>query len=292
MKSFIKTVFLIAVAIMTVGAVAYYAKTRLDPPTALSLGSQYVPEVEREIDWINPSTNEITLNRQFFKVHHLIGFLTDNQRLRPEESDRLKELLAQKYVPGFVHQCLLTFRHTSWSASDMKAIQNRVALIKKMVRSDGSRVVGRGTALNNKLDSMFSVTQRYEEARQLAYNPRFVSLDNSKRKISRANAYRHHDLLKYNVSLCDSLLRLPLKLERAHYERLQSRVEMLQYYRSRSEEDYDSLYQKVQVEIRQYADSANAVYGTSRRVDDLKSDAHDYAVKAKTYYKVSDWLSF
>lgn len=292
MKRFIKTSILIIVAVVTVGSVAYYAKTRLDPPVDLPMGSQFVPAVEREIDMVSSSANEITLNRQFFKVHHFISFLADNKRVSPEEADDLKEKLAKKYVPGFVHNCLLTFRHTNWSASDMKEIQNRVAMIKKVVKSDGSRVVARGSSLNGQLDSVFNVTQRYEEAKQLAANPRFVNLDNARKKISRANSYRHHDYLKYNISLCDSLMRLPAKLENAHYDRLKARVDLLQYFRSRSEEEYDSLYNQVLGDIQQYADSANFVYGTSRSVSDLKSDARDYAVKAKAYYKVSDWLSF
>ena len=268
-----KIILLSSVIVLVLGGLLYFVKTRLDPPVGIMPERQFLAEAQACVDNINPRASEETLCQQYFKAAHLIEFMAKNDMLKGNDADDLKRKLADKYVKAWSQKCFEKFKLPRWDDDYIKEVQKRVAFTKKLSFSDGSRVIDKGSDNNDLLDSIFAVTKSYENAWKFTENCVFSNMASSRKTMAKANAYKNHYFLRFNVELCDSLKAMGQKLDNAHYKRLEQRVENLYYLGERTEEEYNKTYDNVISDINVYADSAQIVYGYFHNTNNLKSKA-------------------
>lgn len=289
MKTSLK-VFLLSLAIAAVaGSLLFFAKLRLDPPRAVSHDGEQAALVRRMIDNVHQGLDSDTLDQRWFAAHHLIGFLTDNQLLRPGESDTLKVMLMEKYVPAFVRKCELKFGWSVWEDSDLKKMRQRIQLLKGIENSDKHAIVDLRPSVNGQLDRVLGVLNRYRQACDLAERRDFKSIADSKDRIREARRYQSDAYLSKNTHLMHELDSVPTRLQEAHYRYLERCVASLANPGT-SWEAFQERYDGVGREVSLFADSARAVYGHYMAVGDLHSDMRShYHAADREFNNKSAW---
>ncbi|MBR5084258.1 MAG: hypothetical protein IKX33_06620 [Prevotella sp.] len=271
-----KIILLTTVILLVLGAILFFVKTRLDPPFSIMPERQYEEKAQSYIDDINPRASMEALNKQFFQAAHAICYMSDSLLIDSEASDKLKENLCEKYVPAFADKCFEYFRRSSvWDSTEIKNFREQIGVVKLIVNSKGNRVVNNGTLLNDRLDSVFFVTKRNEEAMKLMKTRYFQSMEHSETVMDKVRSYQNHDYLRYNTSLCDSLSKVGKRLEDAHYNYLLDRVKQLKSPTTDDEKVFEEIYQKLLTDIDEYSMNASRVYGYHHDASYLRSKADD-----------------
>lgn len=288
-----KALILSTVILLVLGALLYFVKTRLDPPFSIMPERQYEEKAQSYIDEINPKSTIKELNAQFYKAAHIINYMGDSLLLESDVTDNLKEKLCEQYVPAYTNKCLEYFKGNSiWDSTEINNIRKQVGSVKQLLNSKGNRVVDNGSALNDKLDGVFNVTQRNSEALGLIKRNRFQDMASSEKTMERVKVLQNDDYLKYNTSLCDSLGTIGGKLEKAHFKSLIERVLELRDYEYFSKEGFEKKFNKVIGDIEDYRKKSQAVYGTSHDQDEI-SRLVDYAYRyrnmAFSHYEEDDY---
>lgn len=268
-----KTILLTTVILLVLGAILFFVKTRLDPPFSIMPDRQYQEKAQAYIDDFKTNVSIEELNNQFFQAAHAICYMADSLLIESDPADQLKEDLCKKYVPAYSDKCFEYFKkHSVWDSTEIKNMREQINTVKKITDSKGQRVVNNGTILNDRLDSVFNVTRRNYEALKYIQMKNYKSMKHSEEVMEQVKAYKNHDYLKYNTSLCDSLSNVGRRLNDSHHQSLQKRVDNL-LHPGTDEEAYEKTYQQLLADIEEYSEKARAVYGYSYDVYRLKNEA-------------------
>ena len=271
-----KIILLTMVILLVLGAILFFVKTRLDPPFSIMPDRQYQEKAQSYIDNINPKAPMEELNKQFFQAAFTICYLADSLLIESDASDKLKEDLCEKYVPAFAGKCFEYFRKSSvWDSTEIKNMREQIGTVKLIVNSKGERVVNNGTTLNDRLDSVFFVTKRNEEALKLLKIKKYQNMGHSENVMDKVRAFQQHDYLKYNTSLCDSLNEVGRRLNDSHYQSLEKRVDQLRNPNTTDEAEYEKIYQQLLDDIEEYSTNARSVYGYYHDVGKLRREAEE-----------------
>ena len=255
------------------GAILFFVKTRLDPPFSIMPDRQYQEKAQAYIDDFKTNVSIEELNNQFFQAAHAICYMADSLLIESDPADQLKEDLCKKYVPAYSDKCFEYFKkHSVWDSTEIKNMREQINTVKKITDSKGQRVVNNGTILNDRLDSVFNVTRRNYEALKYIQMKNYKSMKHSEEVMEQVKAYKNHDYLKYNTSLCDSLSNVGRRLNDSHHQSLQKRVDNL-LHPGTDEEAYEKTYQQLLADIEEYSEKARSVYGYSYDVYRLKNEA-------------------
>ncbi len=275
MKTSLKVILLFVAIVAVVGSLLFFAKSRLDPPQAAELDGEQAAQVRLVIGEIRQGLSTDILNQRWFEARHLIGFLDDNQLLRPGESDTLKTMLMEKYVPAFVRKCEMQFNLSVWDDGDLNKMRSRIKLLRKEADSKGHSVIGLRPSLSGQLDRIGGVLGKYDQARDLVGRSEYSSLSKSKERIRMAQQLKADTYLRNNSSLRSELDSVPIRLVKSHYDYLQRSVEALANPGT-SWEAFQERYDAVGREVSLFADSARSVYGHYISVSDLRSEMRGY----------------
>ena len=275
MKTSLK-VFLLSLAIAAVaGSLLFFAKSRLDPPRGVSHDGEQAALVRRMIDNVHQGLDSDTLDQRWFAAHHLIGFLDDNQLLRPGESDTLQMMLMEKYVPAFVRKCELKFGWSVWDDSDLRKMRQRIQLLRGIENNERKTIVDLRPSVSGQLDRVADVLNKYRQACDLAERRDFKSIADSKDRIREARRYQTDSYLSKNTHLMHELDSVPTRLQKAHYHYLEHCVAALANPGT-SWEAFQERYDGAGREVSLFADSARAVYGHHMAASDLRSDMRSH----------------
>ena len=289
MKTSLKVILLLIAVVAVVGSLLFFAKLRLDPPRAISREGTQAGQVQQLIKGVRQGLDSDTLNQRWFAVHHLIGFLDDNQLLRTGESDTLKIQLMEHYVPAFARKCELKFGWSVWEEKELSQMRKRIKLLRKQENSKGQNIIALQPSLNGQLDRIEGVLNRYDRACALADGYGYKSLADSRQRIREAREYQADTYLRKNTHLMHELDSVAVRLQRSHYRYLERSVEALANYGT-NWEDFERRYDDVEREVNLFADSSRAVYGRYLGVADLKSDMrHHYRQADHAFNDKSAW---
>ena len=289
MKTSLKVILLLLAVVAVVGSLLFFAKSKLDPPRAFSHEGEQASRVRQLISGVRQGLDADTLDQRWFAANHLIGFLDDNQLLRPGESDTLKMMLMEQYVPAFVRKCELKFGWSIWEDSDLKRMRQRIGLLRRQQNSKGKPVVGLVTSLGGQLDRIEGVLDRYDRACLLAEGSGYKSLADSRQRIREARQYQADPYLRKNTRLMHELDSVAVRLQRSHYSYLERSVASLANCGT-NWEAFQDRYDGVGREISLFADSSRAGYGRYHGVADLRSDMRRYYRQAdKEFNNKTAW---
>ena len=284
MRALLKILLILAAVALVAGSMFYFAKTRLDPPRFSMGQGQHVMQVGRNIKTMSHQRMQDNVDAQLFKTRHLIGFLDDNRLLTSAQSDSLKAAMLSTYTPAFVEWCDHCFRAPTWYDEELKQMRRQIGYVKGVLDSRGKRMLSSGTKDRSMLDRVTDVVARYDTACQITRSHDFVSMDNSRRKMEKVKRYKTDRYLRNNVQLMHNLDSMGIWLENGHYQHLEARVGHMDQYRWMDEDEFDTLYEKVEGEIDEYDEYAAVVYGRTHSVSTLRRELREHAEEAKDYY--------
>ena len=285
MRTLLKFLLVAGALAVVVASMAYFTKTRLDPPSAINSNNPHVADLEKCIEELNSNMGETALNRKFFEVKHRIDFLCDNNLLAKEEADRMKTAMMERYVAEYADMALARLGSDTWSNSDIDNIARQVKMASNVKTSDGKKVVETLPEYGERFNRVLAIVERYDSARTLAKGKTFQNWPNTKKRMARAWRFMSDKYLNRNQQLLDSLETFRYRIEESHYDYLERQVGMLANYRQMTEEEYSNICNGVEQEVKLYADSAAIVYGHApRSVSDLKRNISNSKTNAKVYY--------
>ena len=222
----IKIVILIVAIIASVSAVLLFAKTQAQPPIDMHFPNSHKLALEQDIK----SMNEAFPNEDFFSlIVSEMEFQTKEGLIDTLQRDSVADLLMMQYVPLFRKYCWKCFETQEWDANSMAAIENRVRVLQSFKHlQSSSTVLDKYEALSNRVDTIVRVVDDYNTAINLVRHTGFVSANNSRNAVSKANELKNKYPLRNYTSLVGQLDSLRYQLERGHYQWLISRFDMLE----------------------------------------------------------------
>lgn len=290
MKTPIKISLLLFAVLLAVGGVLIYVKTSVTPPQSLKFDNQYSSFLHKNVeDYRNSAAGYAEAD--FNKFSDLSSRLLSEERIDNQTYEKEFGEFLGLHAPRFAEWCFSLFHQPVWNKNDLNNIESKISLFKSIKNPDGSK-----TLLDNfppvisQLNEVSDVLGNYKQASAVAASG-YVSLNDSRDKISRARDFAQDPYLRNNQSLVASLNNLPSKLENAHFNSLKSKVSSLAHFENYSESNYENLSDRVLEDIREYKDNAHQVYGTSHSVDDLKNKASEYYYNARDYYEMVQYNS-
>lgn len=278
MKTTIKVIILILAVVAAIGGVMIFAKTRVEPPTAIKNVDQYAAALEKAAAPV-ASTSEIdTLEKGL----HFTDVLLSEGKIDARLADRSYDRLVDAFVPGFVAYCNNKFNASVWNAADHTQMLATCGRLHALRHTDDTNVLR--TSASDSIAFVVGTISSYREARALC-RASFKSLSQARTDIARANELAEFDYLKNCTDLVASLNNVSSRLENAHYNHLAALVRRLSNYSSFSSEyDFDQYVESVEAKLREYDSDAASVYGTKRDTDGLWSNARDYYSNAYNYF--------
>ena len=263
MNWFLKILLLLAALAGFVLGVAYFAKSIVQPPMQTEFDNLHLICLHDDVMSLEQHPTSSRADSVFDYTLHAARFWSGEQLISIGESDTIIEELVNKYTPIFLRSAREYFEGASWSEKKNVALNERAHLLKGL-RHQTTRKYTLDGDLRIQVDSVKIIIGTYNDAKKLAENTGFVSLDDSRSKIETAKDYAKCVYFKNCTSLIRALIdELPQKLESNHFKHLQERVNSLASCYDRS------TFNDVAQEIKEYSDYANDVYGTSHTSHDL-----------------------
>ena len=282
MKQPIKITILIAAILLAIGGVLFYMHRITQPPMP-STANQFATALMTDTVVI---TNEKSLEKGYARFNDELTLFQGEKFISTEEFDKGKEQLYVTYAPKFVNWCFEKFHESVWNAKDHQFMLNRISTLQSATYSGGHRsIIEPGSTPSNKMNEVKSIIQDYRDAWAATHVGAFVSLSDSRNKISRANSFKSHAYINNCTSLMQALSNVSAKLETAHYAYLASQVARLARYRNYSDlESYDNFVDQVNAVINEYDENAKDVYGKSRSTKALIDQGGEYYSRAYEYF--------
>lgn len=277
-------ILIFAITIAT-GAVLYFIKTIVAPPTDIEVRNLHIASIETDIsnftDNMSPSYNDslYTLIADKINVFHADGFLNGS-----EKDEKLKEFILA-YTHIFKSRCITRFNSRGWDDADFPQWRKRVKELLGVKLSDGQKVIT--GSYKNDLNNIVGIMDEYKNAKAIASISTYSSVETARSNISSADNYASRTYLDHS-KLVSSLRNVKVKIGNSHYRQLTSRVNSLSGYRGMTENEFESLSSQIHSEIREYEDNKR-IYGSAAKTQDeisvLKSDAAEYVSAAHDYYE-------
>ena len=190
--------------------------------------------------------------------------------------------MVMEYVPVFLASCYQMFNSSVWPETDLGEMKDRIVELKGLKLSDGSPAVA-GSSVS-RLDEVASIIKKYWDAKVVAENSEFYSVDDAAAKIRSANMYMSMEYLKNCSELNGKLSEVKVRIGNSHYSQVSAKVEEMSGYRNMSESVFKTLTASVNNAIKEY-EAIRSQYGSSAKSEDaLKQMANRYYTEATEYY--------
>lgn len=296
MRTLLKILLVLSAVVLTTGATIYFFKTRLGPPQPVEATEAHYNHVAQAVNALGPTLPTDSLHRQFFRVNHLIGFLTDSQLLDSAEIGNLKRQAISRYVPLLNDWCFNVFEGSSWSSTDLATINRQTQWVAKISGPDGKVILDNMEDMQGekaRLKTIGDINKRYKNARSLCSKYKYYSHDSCAETMRQAKEYKNDGYLSNNRGLMERLDTLAARLNRSHFAHLKDRTKHLKQYRYMG--SYDEVYKQYQhyrEAIDKYQADATNFYGNTSEVRSclaklpaLRDSLSLYRRNGERYYK-------
>lgn len=277
----IKILILVLTITFAAGAVLYFFKTIVTPPTNVEVRNLHVASIEKDIKQLT-DTKAMGYNDSLYTlITDKIDVFSKESFLSTSEKEEQVKAFILKYVPVFNTLCTKRFNSPNWDDTGFTKWRKRIDELQKIKLSDGTLVV-QGTNKNN-LSNILGVMDEYKTAQGIASINSFYSIAKAKTDIVSANSYATRTYIEHS-KIADALKNVKVKIGEAHYRNLVLRVRELSNYASMSQTEFQNLVTEVNNAITEY-DANKSMYGSGAKdLSNLKSDAGRYVSVANQYY--------
>lgn len=288
MNKSIKIALLCLAVLITLGAVMFFYKTKVAPPSAPETADQFKKALAKDIEVAENAASERSADSIYRVIIEATAFMRKDSLLSAADNDETLVLLTDKYVPKFVTQSHAKFARSSWSEADLNFMRSRIAELISLKKSGGTAVLSNNA--RTKLGEITGVLDLYNRAKAAASVGGYSSLADARSKIAAARQFVGQSPISNNTALVQKLNGVASTLERSHFASVSAAVEKMKNYSSfRTEEAFDAYARKVSNLIDEYKNNANSVYGHAQSVGGLLSKYNDYYNNAYFYDSGDDY---
>lgn len=277
-----KILILSCTLILSVAAILAFYPTIVAPPENVPLKNLHKISLEDDIDNFAESGTRKYNDSIYDVVSDKITIYREEKLLTSDELDHEIKYMVTEYVPVFLASCYRVFDSSVWTETGLDEMEDRIAELKGLKLNDGSPAVA-GSSVSG-LDAVASIIKNYWDAKAVAGNSEFYSVDDAAAKIRLANMYMAMEYLKNCSELNGKLAGVKVRIGNSHYNQIYARVEEMSGYRNMSENAFKSLTASVNNAIKEY-EAFRSQYGPSAKSEDtLKQMANQYYTDATNYY--------
>lgn len=280
-NSSIKVIILAAAIIVVVGAVLFYIRTIVAPPTKIEHVNQHQQVITQETSRFSGSKGMQYNDSLYDVLIDKIVVFADNGLVDKRQSDSDKEKLLNAYVPLFKAHCLKEFQKAGWGDSCFKPIRKRISELRAIKYTNKTAVLQGVNA--NDIREIEDVMKTYAAAKTISTIRSYRDVTSARRNINEAAKYLNTNYIKVS-NLKNGLEKVKPGIAESHYNYVVDQVNRLHNYRSMTEENFNSLVASVTATIREYKDN-KSMYGTyARDLSGLESEAGSHISSARQYY--------
>lgn len=264
--------------IIALGAIFLFIGTIMQPPQSLKDKNVHKLSVEENLKKFS-STEEMFFNDSLYisLIDKLILYKKETFITSDEFNQQIASVF-KDYIPIFKSCCYKAFSMSVWNETEHQFMLARISEIRSF--KDGANKSLVTSELNSQLSEVEKVITDYRQAKIIAKSTKFISIQDTKEKIAKADKYKRDSLLCNCVALRDALSNVKEKIANSHYRYLEAKVSELQNYYQMEENDYDALVSNVNKELGDYKN----YYGENAHYNDLKHKAAEYNRNAMSYY--------
>lgn len=277
-----KILILSCTLIFAIVAILAFYPTIVAPPVNVPMKNLHKISLEDDIDNFAESGTRKYNDSIYDVVSDKITIYREEKFLTSDELDHEIKYMVTEYVPVFLASCYRVFDSSVWTETGLDEMEDRIAELKGLKLNDGSPAVA-GSSVSG-LDAVASIIKNYWDAKAVAGNSEFYSVDDAAAKIRLANMYMAMEYLKNCSELNGKLAGVKVRIGNSHYNQIYARVVEMSGYRNMSENAFKSLTASVNNAIKEY-EAFRSQYGPSAKSEDtLKQMANRYYTDATTYY--------
>lgn len=277
-----KILILSSTIILAVAAILAFYPTIVAPPANVPMKNLHKISLEDDIEDFAESGTRKYNDSIYDVISDKIAIYREEGFLTPVELDYEINLMVMNYVPAFLTSCYRVFNSPVWSETGLGEMEDRIAELKGLKLNDGSPAVT-GSSVSG-LDEVASIIKNYWNAKAVAGNSEFYSVDDAAAKIRLANMYLAMEYLKNCSELNGKLAGVKVRIGNSHYNQIYAKVEEMSGYRNMSENAFKTLTASVNNAIKEY-EAFRSQYGSPAKSEAaLKQMANRYYTEATEYY--------
>lgn len=283
MKIVIKISILVIAISLAIGGVMIYAKTKVEPPTALKQSNQYLNDLKQCDSSLKKAKSAYQEDSIYSHTVNRIQVFQKEGKISTSETDSNYDKLLASYIPLFMKRSFAKFANTVWYEDDHAYMLSVISGLKSIKHFNQSSVLTKSN-----LDSLSTITKtisNYRQARAISLNKHFNGVNNAQSIISQARSFADNEYLSKCTDLRNALNKVSSNIEQSHYNYISSQVEKLSQYHYYNKEFYENtLIPQVDASVSEYEKKASALYGSKRDVNTLWNKARSYYNEASNYY--------
>lgn len=282
MKTSLKALILVLVAIGAIAGILVFAKTRVAPPKGIESIDQYAYNLQANFASMD-TINEFSDCRQsYLKFDHKLNLLYNENYIDSKIADEYRKKIDGKYGKSLSTYSFNLLKKSVWSEEQL----NEALTMISCLRTD--KLLSGEPAISDEFiasaDKFNSVINDYRAALRLSKNTSYTSVSDASSRSSKAKAYASQEYLKNNASLVTALNSLPSRIAHSHYSYVSGLVNSLNGYHGVTKDYYmNTLIPRADNAINEY--KATKIYGNSKpNISDLENRAVNYVTVAMNYY--------
>ncbi len=284
MKVAIKIFILLLAVILAVGGIMIYAKTKVEPPVALSPVDQFSIDLIQCNAAIIKGDGPKEIDYNYISALERIKVYQQEHKLQVSQVDKSLGNLVLTYSPIFLKHCFKTFQERVCNDGDHGYMLLRIRGLKELKHNDGTPVLLKSTS--DSLDQVSRIIADYKQARIISRSNRFTGVSNARYTINQAAQYANNQYLSNCLELVNALNSVKDKMGESHYSYVLSQVEELSQFRFYGKDFYENtLIPQVSEVLSEYDKEAVALYGSKRDFDSLFKRALNYAEQAVLFHQ-------
>lgn len=290
MKTSIKIILLVLFALLAIGAVLMFMKTRVAPPVDVKNEDQYEADIKAKIDSF-ASIDDFEKSKPLYAdiSDRLYRFNTEKY-LDDENYDKYTQAIDTIYGRNLANFSYNILRKPVWPEENLNASITLIdILINKLLRSGEPTL---NTDLKNDLNNFKNLVTRYHEALAFSKRTGFVSVPDAAARLEQAQVYKNDEFLCNNAALVEALNNMPKLLADSHYNHVAGIVNNLANYKSCSQEYYRNHYVASYNEAVRVYNSTNIYGGNKKSLSSLINKADQLTDAAVDYYYETPAVSY
>lgn len=276
-----KISILVVSVIVVVGAVLFFVRTVVSPPTKTEVINQHQQILENGVNSLSSSKGMLYNDSLYDALIDKIFVFESNKLISEAQADHDKSRLINSYIPLFKSKCLKDFQTSRWGESLFPPIRKRIGELRSVKLANKTSVVQGSNASD--LREIEQVMTNYNEAKPISRIRSFRGVLTARNNITNAAKYASMDYIKVS-NLKEGLSKVRSSIAESHYEYIVRKVHGLRSYRSITEIQFNSLVDSVNAAIKEY-NSNKSMYGSDARdLSGLHSEAGTIISNARQYY--------
>ncbi len=282
MKTYIKIFLLIIFTIGAIAGVLVFAKTRVSPPSNISMVDQYSDDLKSEYESFTTLKDFSQCRTGYLRLDDKLNRFFIENAIDAETSDDYRKKIDETYGNALVEYSFDIFQKREWPEDKLKELSAMLASLESDKLTDGKKAVNANYIKSAK--QINTILVDYYDALRLSKSTSFTGIGDASTKISKAERYSSAEYLRNNSLLTNALHELPKKLAQSHYNHVSGIVNALgNYYYVDKDYYVNTLIQRAENAISDF--KTTKIYGASKLdLSDVENRAENLVTQAMNFY--------